>query len=114
ARLDLVNPHCPGDVLKSLVAEVDEFFPEFVTHLTIGVFGKADSAGLRDSFQPRRDVDAIAHEIAVGLFDDVAQVNADTKFYTALGRQASIALDHAVLSLDRTTDSVDNTSKLDE
>src|ERR1700722_16039063 len=41
-------------------------------------------------------------------------MNADTKFDAALGRQASIALDHAVLSLDRTSNSVHNTAKLDE
>jgi hypothetical protein len=35
----------------------------------------------------RGDIDAIAHEIAVGLLDDVAEMNAEAELDTALGRQ---------------------------
>jgi hypothetical protein len=35
-----------------------------------------DRAGLADPLQARGDIDAIAHEIAVGLLDDVAEMNA--------------------------------------
>ena len=41
----------------------------------------------------RGDIDAVAHQVAVGLLDDVAQVNSDAEFDAALGRQAGIALD---------------------
>ena len=90
-----------GDVLELGWAEVcdREIKPPF--HLTIGVLGEADRAGLGYAFQPRGDIDAIAHQIAVGFLDDVAQMNAHSELDAALRRQAGVALDHAVLHLDR-------------
>ena len=67
----------------------------------------------RDSFEACGDVDAVAHEIAVGLLDDVAKVNADAKLDAPLGRQARVALDHAVLHLDRAAHGVDHAAELD-
>jgi hypothetical protein len=49
---------------------------------------------------PRSDIDAVAHQIAVALFNYVAQMNADPELDAALRRNASVALDHAVLHLD--------------
>ena len=43
------------------------------------VIGDADAAGLRNSFKPRRDVDAVAKDIVV-VDDDVADMDADPKF----------------------------------
>jgi hypothetical protein len=62
----------------------------------------------------RGDVDPIAHQVAVGLFDDVAQMNADPEFYAALGRQAGIALDEAILHLDRAAHGVHHAAEFDE
>ena len=53
-------------------------------HLPVGVLGKADSAGLGDPLQPRGNIDAVAHQIAVALLDNVAEVNADAEFDAAL------------------------------
>jgi hypothetical protein len=41
-------------------------------------------------------------------------MNADAELDSALGRQAGIALDHAVLHFDRATHSVDHGAELDE
>ena len=46
--------------------------------------------------------------IAVGLFDHIAEMNADAEFDAALLRQAGVALDHAVLHLDGATHRVDH------
>ncbi len=48
-------------------------------------------------FQPREggNVDAVAHQIAVSLLDNVAEMHADPELNAALGRQASVALDQA-------------------
>ena len=46
-------------------------------HLTIGVLGQTDRAGLADTLQTRGDIDAVAHEVAVGLLDDIAKMDAD-------------------------------------
>ena len=78
------------------------------------LLGETDRPGLGDAFQPRSDVDAVAHQIAVALLDDVAQMDADPKFDAAVRRQAAIALDHAVLHLDRAAHGVDHAAELDD
>ena len=65
-------------------------------------------------FQSRGDIDAVAHQIAVGLLDDVAEMNADAELDASLGRHAGVALDHAVLHLDGAAHGVDDAAKLDE
>jgi hypothetical protein len=82
--------------------------------LPIGVFRKTDRARFADALQPRGDVDAITHEIAVSLLDDVAEVDADAELDPALGRQARIALDHAVLHFNRAAHGVNHTAELDD
>ena len=64
--------------------------------------------------KPRRDIDAVAHQVAVALFDHIAQMDADTELDAPFGRQPGIALDHAVLHLDGAADGVDDATKLDE
>ena len=82
--------------------------------LPIGVLGKADRARLGDAFQSRGDIDAVAHQIAVALLDDVAQMNADAELDAALGRHAGVALDHGVLHFDGAAHRVDHAAELDE
>ena len=80
----------------------------------VGVLGKADRARLRNAFEPRGDVDPVAHQIAVALLDDVAEMDADAELDAALRRQAGVALDEAVLHLDRAAHGVDHAAELDE
>jgi hypothetical protein len=75
-----INPDRLGDVLQLGRAEIADREIEPALHLTIGVLGKADRARLANALQPRRDVDAVPHQIAVGLLDDITEVNADAKF----------------------------------
>ena len=46
--------------------------------MTIGVLGETDRAGSCDALNPRGDV-AIAHQVAVGFLDHVAEMDADPK-----------------------------------
>ena len=62
----------------------------------------------------RRDVDAVAHQVAVAFFDDVAQMNADAERDPAILRYAGVALDHRVLHFDCATNGVDHAAELDE
>ena len=82
--------------------------------MPVGILGKADRAGLRDAFQSRGDIHAIAHQIAVALLHHVAQMDADAKLDAALGRKAGVALDHAILHLDGAPHGVNYAAKLDE
>ena len=83
-------------------------------HLPIGVLGKADRARLGDPFQPRGDVDAVAHQVAVALLDDVAEMNADAEDDAAILGHAGVALDHGVLNFDRAAHGVDDAAELDD
>ena len=109
-----IDPYRLGDVLEFGRAEIAHREIEPRLHLPIGVFGQADRAGLGDAFQSRGDIDAIAHQVAVALLDHVAQMNADAELDAALGRQAGVALDHAVLHLDGAAHGVDHAAELDE
>ena len=65
-------------------------------------------------FKSRGDIDAVAHQVAVALFDDVAEMNADAELDAPVVRHAGVALDQAVLHLDRAAHRVDHAAELNE
>ena len=90
-----VDPNRLCDVLELRRAEIAGDDVEPSLDLTIGVLGKADrSPASAIPSLLRGDVDAVAHQIAVALLDDVAYVNADAQLDAFLGRHADVALDH--------------------
>ena len=66
------------------------------------------------ALQSRGNIDAVAHQIAVALFDHVAQVNSDPKLYSALGGHTGVAFDHRVLNFHRAAHGVDDATELDQ
>ena len=62
----------------------------------------------------RQVIDAFAHEIAVALLDHVAEMDAHAELDAALGRQAGVALDQALLHFDRAAHGVDHAAELDK
>ena len=82
--------------------------------MPVGVFGQTNLTRLANPFEPGRDVHAVAHEVAVGFLDNVAETNADAKLDTTFGRQAGVALDHAGLHLKRTAHGVDHAAETDD
>ena len=90
----------------------DEIEPSL--DLPVGILGKADRARRGDALQSRSDIDAVAHQVAVALFDDVAQMNPDAEHDAATLRHAGVALDHGVLNFDRAAHRVDDAAKLDD
>ena len=112
--LKRIDPDRLGDVLELGLAEIADRKIEPRFHLAIGVLGQADRAGRGNPFQPRGDIDAVAHQVAVALLDDIAQMDADAELDAALGRQAGVALDHAVLHFDGAAHGVDDAAELDE
>src|SRR5277367_119075 len=87
---------------------------QLVAHLPVRILRKKDRPRRGDALQSRGDVDAVAHQVAVTLLDDVTEMNADAEVDAALLRQAGVALDHAVLHLDRAADGVHHAAKLNE
>ena len=78
------------------------------------MFRKTDRAGLRDALQPRGDIDAVAHQIAVRLLDHVAEMDADAKFDALVGRDLGVALDHRPLDFDGAIHCVDHAAEFND
>ena len=114
ANFKRIYPDRLSDVLELGRAEIVDRQIEPSLDLPIGLLGETNRAGLGDAFQPRGDIDAVAHQVAVGLLDDVAQMNADAELDASLGRQAGVAFDHAVLHLDCAAHGVDHAAELDD
>jgi hypothetical protein len=114
ANLQRIRPHRLGDVLEQRRTEIGHSEIEPPLDLSIGVLGKTDRARVGDAFQPRCNVDAVAHQVAVALFDDVSQVNAYAELDALIGRHADIALDHRVLNGDGAMHRFDYAAELDQ
>ena len=100
--------------MRLLGPEVGHLKLEPRLDLPVGVFRQANLARLANPFQPGRDVDPVAHEVAVLFLDDVAKMNADAKLDTPFGRQPGVALDHARLNLEGATHGVHHAAELDD
>jgi len=83
-------------------------------YLPVGVLGKADRARLGDAFQPRGNVDAVTHQVAVALLDHFAEMNADAELDPPLWRKARVALNHADLHFDGAAHRIDYAAELDD
>ena len=114
ADFQRIDPDRLGDVLELGRAEITDLQIEPRLHLPVGVLGEADRAGLGDALKPRGDIDAVAHQIAVALLDDVAEMDADAKLDAPVRRHAGVALDQAVLDFDRAAHRVDDAAELDD
>ena len=73
ADFERIDPDWIGDVLELGWAEIGDREIKPPLHLTVSVLRQADRPGRGDAFEPRGDVDAIAHQIAVALLDNVAK-----------------------------------------
>jgi hypothetical protein len=82
--------------------------------LAIGVFGEADGPRLGYPFEPRRNIDAVTHQIAIALFDHIAEMDADAELDAALRRKPGVALNHAVLHFNGAAHGLNDATKLDE
>ena len=114
ADFERIDPDWIGDVLELGWAEIGDREIKPPLHLTVSVLRQADRPGLGDAFEPRGDIDAVAHQIAVALLDNVAEVNADAKLDAPFGRHAGVALDEAGHHLDRAAHRVDHAAELDD
>src|SRR5207245_5866759 len=96
---DAVDAHWPGDVLDLLLAQILKAEIELVAHLVAHDAADADAARLGQGFEPCRDIDAVAVDVAL-VDDDVAQIDADAELDAALLGDAVIAQGHLALQLD--------------
>src|SRR5258705_11073361 len=81
--------------------------------MPVNVIGHADAAGLRDAFQPRRDIHAVAQDV-VAIDQHVTQIDADAKQHAYLLRHIPVALSHEILDYDGAIDGGNNRRELQE
>ena len=114
ADLERIDAQRLGDVFELLEAEIADGEFDSPSHLPVGVLGERDRAGRGDAFEPRGDIHAVAHQVAIGLLDDVAEMDADPKLDAAIVRKAGVALDETVLHLDAAAHRIDDAPELDQ
>jgi hypothetical protein len=91
ARLrDHEGMHRAGYVLHRLLADVAKADRHLVDHLLLHGARDADAAGSGERLQARRDIDAVAEEIALAL-DDIAERHPDAEDHLPLRLEARIA-----------------------
>src|SRR5208337_849897 len=76
--------------------------------------GKTDRSRLGDAFEPRGDIDAVAHQVAVALLDHIADVDADPKDDLTVLGHSGVAFGHRVLHFDGKTHGGDCAAELDQ
>jgi hypothetical protein len=84
---------------------------QLVADLIANDVGNADPTGLGECFEARRDIDAVAKDVAA-LGDDVAEVDANAKPDAPLVGRLGLAVDHPALHLGGATHPVDDAGKL--
>src|SRR6266699_2301032 len=75
--------------------------------------GNTDAAGLSERFQARRDIDAVAEDVAA-LGDNIAEIDADAKPDLPLVGHLRLAVDHPALHLGGAPHRVDDAGKFRE
>ncbi len=96
-----------GNVLQRLFAEVEERRINSATHLPVSVLRKSDAVRRGDSFEPRRDIDAIPKDV-VAVDDHVANMHAHSILDALELWNARVPLPHQLLNRDRAFDRCDD------
>jgi hypothetical protein len=105
--------HRTFDVFQRESAKVAKLRLYAIDHGIVGASGNNYAARLGDSFEPGRNVHAVAKNVVV--FDyDIADVNSDAKFKPFTQRHGNITLGYAALNVHCAVDGVNDTGKLDQ
>src|ERR1700676_915974 len=97
-----------SDVLKALLTQILESEIEFLAYLFTHLAGNADASRLGNTFEPSRNVHAIAVNV-VAVADDVAEVDANTKLDPVIGLSYGVSLNHSLLHLHSAAYCVEHT-----
>ncbi len=111
--LQRIDPDRLSNVLELSWAEIGDRQIKPSLDLSVGVLGQADRARRGDPLKARGDIDAVAHQISIGLLDHVAQMNADAKFDALVLSNTRVALDHGVLHFSGAAHRVNHAAELE-
>src|SRR5690349_4142985 len=95
-----------GDVLDLAFAERLIAANQLVLDLLVDAAGDVEVSRIGNSFEPRRNVNAIAIDV-VGFDNDVAEIHANSVLYPLLTRERRVTPDHALLDDDAAADGFD-------
>jgi hypothetical protein len=73
-QLNAIDTHRPRNVLELLLTGIRESDVQLVPYLLICSIRDAYAAGLRNTFEARRDIDAVAEQVST-FGDDVAEID---------------------------------------
>ena len=73
------DPHRARNVFNALLAQIIEREGQLIADLVADDTGNPDAAGLSQRFQSRRDIHAVAKDVAA-FGSHVAEIDADAKF----------------------------------
>jgi hypothetical protein len=105
--------HRLDDVLDGLLTLVDEFQFELVADLVAHDRRAGNPTRTGESFEPCRQVDAIAIKV-IAVDDYVVQMDADAEFDVPVLGDPGIALAHAMLDLKSAACRVEDAAELDQ
>ena len=107
------DPYWARNVLELLLAQVPEGDIELARGVLLYPRRHADPSRLCQTFEPSRDIHAIAEDVPV-LNNDVALMDADAELDPIVGRNRLIAVGHTGLHLGRAAQRVHDTAELDQ
>src|SRR6516162_3061429 len=108
-----VDPYRASDVFQVLLTHILERKVKLTRCVLLHTGRNADAARIGQCFQASGNVHSITENVTV--FDDnIANIDAYSKFDAFFGGGVRITLGHYALDLTRTPQSIDNTRKLDQ
>jgi hypothetical protein len=113
AQNDVVNAHWKLDVLELLLADILKSQVEPIADIVADRLRDGYPSGFGDTFEPGRDIDAVAKNIIV-IDDYVAKVDADAEFDTAVFGNPGIADRHIPLNFGGAFDRVYDAGEFDQ
>jgi len=108
-----VRMHRLRDIFDLLFPDVRESVGEPVADMVANRTRDAHAAGLRQSLQPRGDVDAVAIDV-VAIRDDIAKIDPDPEDDPLVFAERCVAVEHRPLDLDCAPHGVHDTRKFDQ
>ncbi len=108
---DAIDAHRSVDVFEVLQPRIHIFRIDTSFDLSERIFGKANTAGFRQTFDPGRNIYPIAKDV-IGLNDHIADIESDPELDPLVTRDHGIPSPHARLNGNCTPHRIDDTREL--